>query len=463
MTGALTIESLPYSRDTAQCATRLADQAWFIYLDSCITGGARGRYDILACHPRATLMTVGPVTELRTDGTITRSRDDPFSLVDQAVARLTPAVGELPFAGGAIGYFGYDLGRRIERLPAIARRDIDLPDMAIGIYDHAIVVDHQQQTAGLLAPGDTAIAHLMRAAWLAQSPVTPPAFATSFEVISPVRPELSFAQYGEAWRRIKRYIEDGDVYQVNLAQRFSATVRGASWDAYQRLRNVNPAPYSAYFAVPGGAVLSSSPERFIKVARGLVETKPIKGTRPRSPEPAADARLAAELLASLKDRAENVMIVDLLRNDLGKVCRTGSVKVTHLCAVESFTKVHHLVSTVEGVVRPGISAAQVLRACFPGGSITGAPKIRAMEIIEELEPQRRGIYCGALGYLSSDGQMDTNIAIRTLAQVQDRLYCWAGGGIVHDSELDAEYAESLAKASALLEVFTHAEIQGLDR
>ena len=459
------LQSLPYSRDTGARLASLAERSGFMFLDSCRhAGSGRGRYDVVVCDPVTLICTTGDQSTITgRDGTRTCA-DDPFALVAEAVAELGEASCPLPFAGGAIGYFGYDLGRRLEQLPAIAARDIDIPDMVVGLYEHAIVVDHERALAWLVShPHARQSAEVLLKAWSSQPAVTPAAFGTRFEVISQVQPEIDFDGYAKAWQRIQDYLQAGDVYQVNLTQRFSAQVRGAPWDAYLRLRTLNPAPFSAYIGLGGdSAILSSSPERFIRVEGDVVETRPIKGTRRRSEDKIEDAALAAELAESPKDRAENVMIVDLLRNDLGKTCVTGSVEVPTLFAIETYARVHHLVSTVKGRIAPGNSCFDVLRACFPGGSITGAPKIRAMEIIEELEPNRRSIYCGAIGYASCNGQMDTNIAIRTLVQHRGRLYCWAGGGIVIDSGLEAEYQESLTKAAAMLDVFAHAEIPGMD-
>jgi para-aminobenzoate synthetase component 1 len=264
---------------------------------------------------------------------------------------------------------------------------------------------------------------------------------------------MTRAQYAQAFHRIQHYIREGDCYQVNLAQRFEISVAGDPWDIYLDMRRHNPAPYSGFMRLPQGAVLSSSPERFLQVSNGQVETKPIKGTIRRSKFAYEDKALAAQLLESDKDRAENLMIVDLLRNDIGKNCRIGSVAVPRLFALESFATVHHLVSTVTGTLAEGRHALDLLRGCFPGGSITGAPKLRAMEIIEELEPHRRGLYCGALGYVGFDGNMDTNIAIRTAVTLGDRYLYWAGGGIVADSTLESEYDESFAKAQAVLSLF----------
>jgi para-aminobenzoate synthetase component I len=244
----------------------------------------------------------------------------------------------------------------------------------------------------------------------------------------------------------------GDCYQINLAQRFSAAAAGDSLSAYLMLRSLSPAPYSAFLNLPQGQILCASPERFLRVQNGHVETRPIKGTRPRSSDILQDCKLIEELRSHPKDRAENLMIVDLLRNDLGKSCEPGSVRVPKLFEVESFANVHHLVSTVEGKLAKGRDALHVLRDCFPGGSVTGAPKLRAMQIIGQLEPSRRGIYCGAIGYAGFDGNMDSNIVIRTLVYADNEICCWAGGGIVADSEVAAEYQETLDKASAMLQL-----------
>jgi para-aminobenzoate synthetase component 1 len=251
---------------------------------------------------------------------------------------------------------------------------------------------------------------------------------------------------------VRDYLYSGDCYQINLAQKFTATASGDALGAYLKLRKLSRAPYSAFMNLPGLQVLCNSPEQFVRVTGDQVETRPIKGTRPRSAANETDNLLAYELSQHHKDRAENLMIVDLLRNDLGKVCKTGSVSAPRLFEVESFANVHHLVSTVQGRLAPGRSAIDVLQACFPGGSITGAPKLRAMQIIDELEPDQRGLYCGAIGYIGFDGNMDTNIAIRTMVHCGGEIACWAGGGIVADSTADSEYQETLDKASVMIEV-----------
>lgn len=443
------IDRLPYYPDSAERFEAIADEPWSVFLDSGRPRSTKGRFDILSARPYVTLVTRAGMTEVRERNQPMLSPADPFELL----RRYLDADGQptaLPFVGGAIGYFGYDLARRLEQVPHIARDVEAIPDMVVGIYDWAVIVDHQHQTSWLVSAGRDVQTD---AAWdglKARFSEPPrPAKRSPFRV-GPVTCNFTPERYRQAFSHIQRYIRAGDCYQVNLAQRFAADVSGDHWLGYQTLRRLNPAPYSAYLNLPGTRILSSSPERFLEVRQGRVESKPIKGTRPRAAAPEGDSALARELRGSIKDRAENLMIVDLLRNDLGKVCAPGSVAVPRLFDIESFATVHHLVSTVTGQLDDRTDAIGLLRAAFPGGSITGAPKIRAMEIIEELEPNRRGIYCGAIGWLGFNGDMDTNIAIRTLVSSNHSLRFWAGGGIVADSNADEEYQECLDKASAML-------------
>jgi para-aminobenzoate synthetase component 1 len=456
------LAELPYRPDSAPLFEAIADEPWAVFLDSGRHLPGQSRYDILAARPYVRLITRGALTEIHADG-VTLSREDPFALVRRAL-EIDPACGgELPFAGGAIGYFGYDLARRIEKLPALAEDAERIPDMAIGIYDWACVVDHLERRSWLVGQGrdpetdlrwDSLIERL--GAPPAEKPRAPLAITT------PVVSNMTREQYGRAFTRIMDYIREGDCYQVNLAQRFAAGATGEAWPAYQRLRVINPAPFSAYLSTPYAQILSASPERFLRVEHGRVETRPIKGTRPRAGHPRLDAERIEALRASVKDRAENVMIVDLLRNDLSKVCRPGSVRVPKLFEVESYATVHHLVSTVTGELEAGRDALDLLRGAFPGGSITGAPKLRAMQIIEELEPHRRGVYCGAIGYLGFDGGMDLNIAIRTLVYSRGTIRFWAGGGIVADSMLEDEYQETFDKAAAMLALVQQSAAQRLE-
>ena len=318
------------------------------------------------------------------------------------------------FDGYAIGYFGYDLKNQIEKLPARAADDLGLPDCWFGFYPDVLV-----QCATPAAPATT--------------------------LPRPGRPPVADRQrepFLQAVRRAQEYIAAGDIYQVNLSQRFQCAVTADAPAIYLALRETNPAPYAAYLDIGDAQILSSSPECFLKISGRQVTTRPIKGTRPRSADP-------AELLRSPKDNAELLMITDLERNDLGKVCEFGSVRVTELRRVETYATVHHLVSTVTGTLRADVSHVECVRACFPGGSITGAPKIRAMEIIDELEPVARGVYCGAIGYFGPGGESQFNIAIRTVVVKDGRATFHAGAGIVADSDPQAEYEETLAKAQGI--------------
>jgi para-aminobenzoate synthetase component 1 len=377
---------------------------------------------------------------------------DPFLLLNDILKDYKQRTTDLPFAGGAIGYFAYDLGRYLEVLPELAEDAEHIPDMAIGIYDWAVIVDHKLKRCWLTSHGLDPQTHKIWPELLHKLNVSTAEETTeTFTITSPLTSNFDESSYKAAFAKIKTYITEGDCYQVNLAKRFEVTAEGDPWIAYQALRKQNSAPFSVYFDTGSVTILSSSPERLLRVDGTKVETKPIKGTRPRDlNNPEKDRQLAESLQASLKDRAENLMIVDLLRNDIGKVCEPGSIRVPQPFALESFATVHHLVSTITGTLANTESAVTLLRACFPGGSITGAPKLRAMEIIEELEPHRRGIYCGSIGYIGFDGNMDTNITIRTMVFSDNRLRFWAGGGIVADSDADEEYQEVHDKAAAMI-------------
>ena len=367
-------------------------------------------------------------------------RVDPFDALDA----LRRAVGPWPASPGpqpqVACLLAYDLGRAVERVPTVARADLSLPDLWAARYAAAFVWD-RAQGHGWIAGQDAAARHALAARLDAGGPISDPLRP------GPVRPELDRSDYVAALACIQGHIAAGEIYQANFALRFSAPCEGGDpGPLFGRLHAASPVPYAACVRpTPGAAVLSVSPERFLRwTADGQVETRPIKGTLPREAD-------AAGLLASAKDRAEHVMIVDLERNDLGRVCQVGSVRVPELMAVESYATVHHLVSTVRGQLRAGVGLPELLRATFPGGSITGAPKLRAMEVIESLEPVRRGPYCGAVGYLDARGGGDLNIAIRTAWVDDGRLYYSAGGGIVADSAPETEWAEVGWKARAFIE------------
>jgi len=344
----------------------------------------------------------------------------------------------------------YDFGRLLETLPHQAQADIDFPVARFGLYPWALITDHQQRSSQLVFHPALAKAERGQLMALFEAPTSPAGDSTAFTLLGPFSADLQMNDYRQAIERIQQYIQAGDCYQVNFAQRFRADYQGDAWAAYRALRAACPTPYSGFVALEHGAIASLSPERFLRLSQGEVETRPIKGTRPRGYDAQSDAAQAQALLDSKKDRAENLMIVDLLRNDLGRSCQTGSVQVPELFALESYPNVHHLVSCVSGRLAEGKDAFDLLAGSFPGGSITGAPKIRAMQIIDELEPTRRAIYCGSLLYIDVRGEMDSSIAIRTLLFDKTQVSCWGGGGIVADSEWQAEYQESIDKVKVLL-------------
>ena len=444
---------LPYQSDSSLYFEALRDLPWPVFLDSSQRSTQDSRYDILTADPFITLVTTDDGTTIQhrqESGTL--SQLDPFLLLQQQLDNYPRKIStDLPFCGGAIGYFSYDLGRKIETLPNTAYNNEHIPDMAVGIYDWAIITDHQQQQCWLasFAIDDNTHENWSQLIERFTKPFVP--YSAEFKVEGELRSNLDRAQYQHAFDKIQHYIHEGDCYQVNLAKRFEINASGDPWVAYKELRQLNAAPFSTFFAPPQMTLLSSSPECLLHVQDNRVETKPIKGTRRRDLNNSEqDKILADELIHSIKDRAENLMIVDLLRNDLGKVCIPGSIKVPKSFALESFATVHHLVSTITATLSNNHDAISLLRACFPGGSITGAPKLRAMEIIEELEPDRRGVYCGSMAYIGFDGDMDSNILIRTMIYSDNRLRFWAGGGIVADSNADEEYQEVHDKAAAML-------------
>lgn len=448
-----------YYSNSADWFVQVRQLAMPIWLDSGRPQSQYGRFDIISAAPALTLNTFGELTYVEHENHSEISQENPFELLKRHLPVHQPHLDEIPFCGGALGYFSYDLGRRLESLPELADKDISLPDMSIGIYPWAIVQDHQTQQAWLVTNQALATAYNFLEIYEICSDANQKArfhdLKQNFKsvknqfIINSFESNLNVVGYRSAIKKIQAYISAGDCYQVNFAQRFTAEFEGDTFAAYLTLRDSLPSPFSAYMELPQGTVLSLSPERFIKLEGDCAETKPIKGTIARGMTPEDDAANAKILESSRKDRAENLMIVDLLRNDLSKTCT--QVKVPELFKLQSFANVHHLVSTVTGRLKAGMSALDVLATSFPGGSITGAPKIRAMEIIEELEPVRRSIYCGSMGFISACGNMDTNIAIRTLICNENKMHCWGGGGIVDDSETEKEYQESIAKVKVLLE------------
>lgn len=444
----LDFKALDYANDLAiSLFSRIEQQPWAMLLRSASETHIDSRFDVLVANPIATLETIAGDTQIKTDTQEFVSQDDPFSLLDELQQQLLPnlelgAEWDLPFVGGALGYFSYDLGRRVESMPELATKDLQTPDMAVGLYEWALVVDHKLEQACVVGQN-------IEQAWQWLNSQSP-ADVEDFKLIGDWQSNMTQASYASRFDRVQEYLLSGDCYQINLAQRFNASYQGSEWQAYTKLEAANQAPFSAFIRMPNSAIISVSPERFLELKDNVIETKPIKGTRPRSQNTELDQANAHDLQTAEKDQAENLMIVDLLRNDIGRVASPGSVHVPKLFDIESFPAVHHLVSTIRADLDTQYSAADLLRACFPGGSITGAPKVRAMQIIEELEPHRRSAYCGSIGYISRHGRMDTSITIRTLVAEDNKLYAWAGGGVVADSDCAAEYQETLDKLSKIL-------------
>ncbi|WP_263079109.1 aminodeoxychorismate synthase component I [Endozoicomonas sp. Mp262] len=453
----LDLHQLDYREDSSQYFEYFRHMPLASYLDSCAMAhdSENGRFDIITAEP-SDVITVTAEGEVVWDSRLAggdekrRYSANPFDILSELFETLPPVANDdLPFTGGLLGFWAYELGTVLEPEKIKKRADNNSPLMCVGLFWWALVTDHQQKKTTLVFHPDidqktyTTIINALKI------PVEPCAEAFSLE--EKFSASINYDQYQQAFSRIQDYIVAGDCYEVNLTQEFTAPYSGNSWLAYQHLRQVSPAPYSAYLAYPGLSILSHSPERFIRVTDRHVETFPIKGTIARGATPEEDITNANVLQNSEKDKSENLMIVDLLRNDLGKVCQTGSIKVPRLFALESYANVHHLVSSVTGTLSPETCVFELMASVFPGGSITGAPKIRSMEIIRELEPGARSVYCGSIGYISCNGRLDTNIAIRSLVDNGDRLHCWGGGAIVAESDCQLEYQESVTKVSNLMQ------------
>ena len=454
----------------------IQDNPYSFFLDSGMDPQRLGRYSFLGSEPFLIMSSRGSEITLVRGQEHEVQHGNPFDTMGKLLEtyKLDHCPAPIPFLGGAVGYFSYDLCHFIERLPSTAIDDLQLPESYFAFYNTVVAFDHLERKIYLVATGfpETEERQRLRRArmrlekmkaWLyAASPSQESSLTRrerlgegEFQPIQENRRVLlksNFTpeEYIKAVDRVREYIAAGDVFQVNLSQRFEADLKIPPYKLYKRLRMVNPAPFAGYLNFQGVTIVSASPERFLKVEGDLVETRPIKGTRPRGKDPVEDERLAQELTHSTKDRAENMMIVDLERNDLGRVCHYGTVKVTELAILETFPTVFHLTSTVVGRLRRGKSNIDLLKATFPGGSITGAPKVRAMEIIDELEPTKRSIYTGSIGYLSFNEDMDINIVIRTFLIKEGKAYFQVGGGIIYDSDSETEYMETLDKAKALI-------------
>src|SRR5215472_11212445 len=463
----VTTEHMPES-----LVDRLRGEPGIVLLRSSLFDSPHARYSFVTARPFLTFLSFGSRCEVCAPGATAQTHfTDPWRLLDRLMSRfeLLEEI-DLPFPlGGCFGFWGYELKNFVE--PKLSRRalnDLDLPDCHVGFYDSLVVFDHQLSKVWIVSTGlqpdgarNDQSAHRQMAFWREMLEVLSPKRAereekpvpTSDRAVSgsEVRSNLSRADFVERVERVKGYIRSGDIYQVNLSHRLSVPAPCSGWELFQRLAAVSPAPFCAYLDCDNFEIASSSPELFLRLSGSQIQTRPIKGTRPRSADPTRDAQLSYELQTSAKEMAELVMITDLLRNDLGKICEFGGVHVPELVRLERYAQVQHLVSTVEGRLRPGTTHFSALASCFPGGSITGAPKFRAMEIIDELEPITRGPYTGALGYLGFNRESQLSILIRTGLVKESTAHFHVGAGIVADSNPQAEYEETLAKGRGFLE------------
>lgn len=459
---------------------KLRQAAGCFLLESAEQGLRLGRYSFMGVKAWQSVRLTGTRVTVRRGGVDTHHElaahgGDAFAFMAEHLSRyrVPPLEGLPPFVGGAVGYFGYDCVRHVERLPKAPPDDLGLPDMAFLLTDVIVVFDHLRHTITLLtnilcdeepdleAAYTAAVARLAEVKARLRAPVPEPGWSRERPRMRdvPIRSNFERSLFLEAVERVREYIYAGDAFQVVISQRFERPVDMSGFSIYRGLRAVNPSPYMYYMSFRDFEVVGSSPEPLVTVTGRRAETRPIAGTRPRGATPAEDAALADEMLADEKERAEHLMLVDLGRNDLGRVCRPGTVKVDEFMEVERYSHVMHMVSSVTGELDEGVRATDALRAVFPAGTVSGAPKVRAMEIIDELEPARRGPYAGAIGYLSYSGDLDSCIYIRTVLVRDGRAYVQAGAGIVADSDPEREYVETENKARAMFRAIELAAAQ----
>jgi len=444
------IEEIKSDFDAFDIYSIFKDDKTVTLLDSGKGAEDLGRFSFIGLNPFSTFKYENNICTLNEK----EFEGEPFEELKKMIDRYRIENDTyLPYVAGAMGYFSYDMARIIEEIPATAAEEVKIPGCYFYFYDNAIIVDNLKKktyitSLGILKPKKDSIAELKDKICNGNKIH----YSEVNEIGTEFKSNFTKDEYMETVERVRNYIRSGDVYITNLTQRFCCETKKDSYDVYRDLRKINPAPFAALMNAEDFSIVSSSPERFLKIRDRNVETRPIKGTRPRGKDEAEDLKNRQELLDSEKDKSELLMIVDLERNDLSKVCKPHTVKVTELFEMEEYSTVFHLVSNVIGELKDGYSAVDCIKACFPGGSITGAPKVRSMEVIEELERIRRNIYTGCIGYLGFEGNADLNIIIRTILMNDGKAYMGVGGGITWESEKEAEYDETIDKARALMRV-----------
>lgn len=447
-----TIKKVVQTIEPAAFFEQIKDRDYAFFLDSSKTHEAFGKYSFVGFDPLLTYKVKGDKVFISEEGKTLCTTENAFDALNRLYLKYAiPYEAPYPFVGGFVGYLGYDLCHHVEVLPKTAQDKVDIPDAFLGLYDGIVIFDHEKKETLIAALGlkKDAQTRIMEIEALIREAKEMMPWCENTPCVA--IPSVSKGQYIKSVQAVRDFIQNGDVYQVNYTQHFKVPLSVPAWDIYKKLRRVNPAPFSTYLNFGEGILASSSPERFIKIEKGRIETRPIKGTMPRYPDDLEkDLATQKTLLNSEKDQSELLMIVDLERNDIGKVAKVGTVKVPELFCLETYETVHHLVATVVGELETSKSVVDCLKATFPGGSITGAPKIKAMEVIDRLEPVCRNVYTGSIGYLGLNGDVDLNIVIRTLVIKDSQAYFGVGGGVVWDSDPLSEYEESLTKAKALL-------------
>lgn len=458
MQNAYLIEELPFQKTPLEIYELFKDRSYSFFLDSALYSPTLGRFSFVGIEPSLIFKSKGYNIELTARGKKTSLKGNPFNELKKLLKefRIKPVNNSrLPFLGGAVGYFGYELKNFLETLPQNSADDLNIPDCILGFYETVIIFDNLKKKAYLSGISKTEFKEISKfLKEVSKNPRSQTNDFIDFEI--DLLPDTDFKSnftkenYFKAIAKIKEYIKCGDIYQANLSQRFCGEYSKDPFGLYKYLRAINPAPMASYLNFKEVKIISASPERFLKVDGRYVETRPIKGTRPRGTNDAEDAILKKELLDSAKDKAEHLMIVDLERNDIGRCCDYNSINVARLMDIEEYKTVFHLVSTICGTLKSGVGPVELLENTFPGGSITGAPKIRSMEIIDELEPNQRSVYTGAIGYIGFNGNMDLSIPIRTILVKDSKFYFNVGGGIVHDSDAESEHKETIYKGAALM-------------
>ena len=441
------IEKLNVNYTPTELFSFFQAEPYCFFLDSSLQVEGLSSYSFMGSSPFLIFTAKNGICKIISEKEVQEVKRNPFSVLSELHQRYSfKNTSPFPFVGGAVGYFSYDAAQYLEKLPSLATDDLAIPDMCFGFYDGILIIDHKKEE--IYVSGSTE--EIIKGIKTKLEAPLPISLEKNSDAEVLLTSTISHKEYLTKIQKVKEYILQGDIYEMNLTQRFSGCFPKDPFTVYQNLRKISPSPFGCYLSFEDVQLLSSSPERLLQIQGQRIETRPIKGTRPRGKTPQEDEKYKKSLLNSEKDQSELLMIIDLSRNDLSRICTPHSVKVTRLFGLESYSTVYHLVSTIEGHLKEGINVISAIKALFPGGSITGAPKIRSMEIIDELEPTKRSVYTGSIGYIGFDGSVDLNIAIRTMILKEQQVHFQVGGAITYDSNPQKEYEETLHKAQGML-------------